>query len=362
MKRQISVILLLLCLIVSMLCLAGCSKKDVAPITAIDLPFAVAGEKVADHNITFQEQEGVSFETKWLVWDDSEQFYIPYEDDTFADNKVYMLTAVATAADGYIFNEESFELLVPENCISYGYTIDGKLTTCTLEFGYSTTTTEIHRIEVMDSVFGVGKSIASPKVVVYDATDNELAGAVTTDIQWEYQEIGSDEVLEINSTVFEENLKYLLYTGIVANEGYSFDEDLEIVSNGIDIMDRYDGSTPFVLNKYISYSTLSPIEKFTLTGLPKAKAGETMTSELTLAENYENCYIGVNWIDAEQNDVTGTEFESGKTYEAQVNICPYSFYQMVENPTVMIDGKTYSQNEMEVSETDIYIPIKYTIS
>lgn len=87
-----------------------------------------------------------------------------------------------------------------------------------------------------------------------------------------------------------------------------------------------------------------------------------MTGELVLQEEYADCYVGVNWIDKDQNDVTGLNFESGQTYEAQVNICPSSVYTIAENPLVVIDGKTYAQDEMQISSSEIYITIKYTIS
>lgn len=360
MKKSI-IIILAICLILSVFCLSGCSKKEISELTVLDLPLAVTGEKVSDHNITFQEQDGVNVVTQWRVWDDAEESYVLYENEIFENNKVYRPVAIVSLEKGYVFQEDFLTVNMPENHSDYGYMYNEDNTVAEFEFGNRTTTTEIHKIEFYDSNFGIGNTISVPEVIAFDESGATIPNAITCDLEWQYQELDSDEVLDLKSSVFEENLKYILNSAITANEGYSFHADVEIVNNGIQTEESY-GSTPFFLNKYTYYSTIPPAKEFTLTGLPEAKAGETMTGELVLQEEYADCYVGVNWIDKDQNDMTGLNFESGQTYEAQVNICPSSVYTIAENPLVVIDGKTYAQEEMQVSSSDIYITIKYTIS
>ena len=360
--KKFSVIILALVLILSMLCLTSCSKQEITSMTVLDLPFAVVGEKVADHSITFQEQEGFSAVTEWQVWDAEEENFIPYENETFEDNKVYRPVGMVTLDKGYIFPEDEFLIVnMPEGYTDYGYMYNEETGIYEFQFGLRTTTTEIYKVEMLTPNFGIGNSIVIPEVKAYDGAGNLLENAVNSTLEWKYQELDSYDVLELKSSVFEENLEYILYSYITCNEGYSFAENTEIVTDGIETEEHY-GSTPLILDKYTYFSTIQPLETFTLTGLPEAKAGVTMNSDLTLAEDYMDCYVGVNWIDADQNDVTDGTFESGKTYEAQVNICPPSTYTIAENPTVVIDGKTYSQDEMQVSKEEIYITIQYTIS
>ncbi len=128
-----------------MTCLAGCSSDSTAYVIVRYLPSPVVGEKIKDCNIAFDKQNGISYYTEWMVWDNEAEDYAPCNEyDTFVGGTDYKLCA-RIVPDKNVVMVKDLDVQLPEGCKIHNSWEDEEQ--LFLDFGLIDVTTETHEID-----------------------------------------------------------------------------------------------------------------------------------------------------------------------------------------------------------------------
>lgn len=350
-KRFLS-ILVASCMVFTMLLnldiTAHAENQKIDSVTIVALPAIDVGSSIADANILVTAPEGCTVKTVWYVWDKAEETYIPVTDGNFDNNSVYWLTLEATPEEGYSFSDEfqfigaSSEVMIQEE------------NTLICDFGTYSFTTVIDRIEVTASEVAAGNTASIDSIVVYAGGESVDPSNYDAQCHW-CGLTGSTE--EMDGWLFEDNQAYQIQIKVEALEGYSFSEETVAYVNGVEISGFvYPNSAEF----FEDYSLLAPIESVELQGLPKEEADAAMNT-LTVVSELNDSEVYIDWLDENEDEITGSVFEAGKTYYLKLEFSAYGYAPISENFVFIIDGVEYVPNEFFLEGNQAWLNLIYKI-
>ena len=356
-------VLLSVCLLLSMLTIAGISTsaEDDLPVIEILAPQeAAVGETAVSGLATVPADAKYSVELRWYEHniEDEEPVLNPF-DGTFEEGAVYVRKWIITAAadwegwDTAIDGEAFVELRVDGEAIDWYYLWADENGSEYLDdiFDFTEKIDEVELDGVPEAIEGDTPStdgITIPEDAPYTVSARWYA------MDDEYNE------LPVEGAFVGGNAYYLDVT-VLAKEGYTFSDECVVSVNGEESMDAFVLSYKILLN--YEFFLGEQIDSVEITGAQQPTVGETATVDgITVPEDAPYT-VTAQWVtmDDELNEtpVEG-KFAVGETYVLQLNVVAADGYVFADACAVTVNGEAPDFSFVEGSS--LYVTSYYNLS
>lgn len=289
-----------------------------------NLPSGDIGQVAADYSLSGANYTVTGW---WTMYDRNEGYWIPVEDThIFTSGNIYQFEVEAYPNVGYKFSD------------NLTATVDGKdedYVSYSSDWAYTNKIVS-HSVEISSVTYDLTSAL---DVKVGDTYDGSMV-AITVPAGSNYTAYGYwfDENGNVPS-VFEKGKDYSLRYLVVANDGYSFAQDLD--ANGEPV--HSDGAI-FELIEIKSFTTT--LNQAVVTGVTEPKVGQDIPKgssgdviELAVPDGASYTAYGI-WRYSDGSVATG-KFEDGKAYRFDLNIIADEGSRFSIDTLLTINGTTY---------------------
>ncbi len=341
---------------------AEAAENVIDSVKITSVPTFSVGGSIADAKATVEAPEGCIAESHWKVWDpaaeDGSGAFVDVNSGSFDSNSVYYFYMTFEAAEGYMFDEEWFNVELAEGVSEgemYGESNDDGYIYCWYwELPTVSAAIAIDKVEVKYPEKAVGNTATVDEVLFYSG--ESLVSSDNFDIKWHW-ECMTDNYKDVTGKSFEDGKVYQLQIDITPKTGYYLTNDVVSSMNGKeDDMPFATASNIFLFTEY-SFEPL--LTKAEITGLPEEKVGEVMPGELGMVVDVDGYEVSIEWYDDEDNEVSGQTMEEGNVYTAYVNVFALGYSTFSEEFVFIINGEEYVPTNLSPDENFAQLILEY---
>lgn len=268
-------------------------------------------------------------EARWSYYDTETGFYEDFNDGVFADGSVYQLYICVHAKAGFGFTEESTLTVNGEESDAF-YTSSNAMFIY-MDYDLSKKITETYITGVTPPV--AGETATTDGITVPDDAPYSVAGT------WYAMDTETGEPVEFTGT-FEEHGYYFLELTLIADEGYTFDDENVVYVDG---EEQYASAENNMANLVLEFDLLDVISTVELTGTDQVQIGQTASANgLSVPENAPYTATAY-WVESTMED-TGSEpfegvFKKGHIYHYCIELTPAAGSKFAEDAVVSYNGQ-----------------------